>query len=125
MMQRLTIQRQLVIDALKEINAHPTPEEVYECVHQKHPTVSRSTVYRNLNVLEQDGYVYRVKVPDGADHIDLTLNPHYHIVCQNCGHVEDVDLPYFNNITDQIEDASGFSITGHDLVFRGLCPLCK
>ena len=43
---------------------HPTSAEVYERVREKHPSISRATVYRNLAVLAEGGDIVRVKVLD-------------------------------------------------------------
>lgn len=123
---RNTLQRKLVFDAVSELNgSHPTPEEVYKHVNIKYPTISRSTVYRNLNILSSLGEILRVKVPGGADRMDANVAMHYHICCEKCGRVDDVIMPYIENLQNSIEDDSGYQINNYKIVFTGLCPMCK
>ena len=91
---RNTIQRALVLEAVRSLHNHPTSADVYEVVREKHPNISRATVYRNLGVLANRGEVLRVEVPNGADRYDFLNRPHYHAKCRVCGGVFDVDMPY-------------------------------
>ena len=50
-MKRNTIQRQLVIAAVRFLADHPTADEVYERITMEYPDISKGTVYRNLNSL--------------------------------------------------------------------------
>lgn len=122
---RNTIQRQLVLNAVSELKgAHPTAEEVYNHLYNKYPTVSKSTVYRNLNILIKQGEILRVEVPCGADRMDANINLHYHICCENCGRVDDIKMSYIDNIRN-IQDTSGYVVNSCKIVFTGLCPICN
>ena len=123
--RRNTIQRNLVLEAVIKLHNHPTPDEVYEYIHKEHPTISKGTVYRNLNFLIDCGQLYKVPMPDAANRVDHTLRPHYHIMCRKCGRVYDVDMPYFTKIEELVRDFHGFDIEEHQLIFTGLCPDCK
>lgn len=121
---RNTIQRALVLEAVRSLHNHPTSADVYEVVREKHPNISRATVYRNLGVLASRGEVLRVEVPNGADRYDFLNKPHYHAKCRVCGGVFDIDLPYQDDIVARVEDAHGFSIEEHEIIFGGVCADC-
>lgn len=121
---RNTIQRALVLQAVRSLRNHPTSADVYEEVRKQHPSISRATVYRNLGVLAERGEVLRVELPNGADRYDFLNKPHYHARCRVCGRVFDVDMPYHADIAQEVRDAHGFSIEGHQIVFSGLCADC-
>ena len=53
---RLTPQRELVLQAVRALD-HATPEEIAEKVRETHPGINLSTVYRNLETLENVGLV--------------------------------------------------------------------
>ena len=122
---RNTVQRSLVLETVTSLHTHPTAEEIYLTIAQKHPSVSRSTVYRNLNLLAEEGAIRKVLVPEGADRYDYRVMPHYHIRCARCGRVFDVDMEYQPQVHRQIRDTHGFTVQGHDIVFQGICPQCK
>lgn len=125
MMKRNTIQRTLVLEAVRTLGCHATADEVYAEIAATHPSVSRGTVYRNLNQLAESGDIRKVAVPDGADRFDHQCQDHYHIKCLKCGRVFDVDIDYIPNLEGAIKDSHGFTFAGHDIMFRGVCPQCK
>ena len=53
MARRNTIQRSLVLEAVNRLHCHATADEVYEEIIKEHPTISKATVYRNLNLLSE------------------------------------------------------------------------
>ena len=59
-MKRNTIQRQLVIAAVRFLADHPTADEVYERITMEYPDISKGTVYRNLNSLVESGLLNKV-----------------------------------------------------------------
>lgn len=123
-MKRNTIQRTLVLQTVQKLQSHPTADQVYEAVSQQHPTISRGTVYRNLNQLAEDGEIKKLETPDGADHFDHCCHRHYHVRCVKCGAVYDVQMEQLPNLEQLVQDSSGFELQGFDLMFRGVCPEC-
>lgn len=121
--KRNTIQRGLVLDAVRSMPDHPTSAEVYDRVRMKHPSISRATVYRNLAVLTESGEITRVKTPGGADHYDCRDDAHFHGICRECGAVCDIDAPVDLGGFD-CSDAHGFKVEGCEIVFTGLCAEC-
>lgn len=125
MVRRNTIQKELVLEAVRSLRKHATADEVYEYIHAAHPTIGKGTVYRNLNLLAQDGAVRRVAVPDGPDRFDFTLEEHYHVKCVNCGEVSDVDLGMVPDLLGAIRNRHGMEFYDYDILFRGLCINCQ
>ena len=125
MAARNTVQRAIIEDELRRLANHPTADEVYEAVHEGHPSISRATVYRTLNRLSDEGVVARVRINNGADHFDHQSFEHYHVRCTSCGRVDDVMIPLLENVNEAAERATGYRITGHSLQFDGICPACQ
>lgn len=126
MQKRNTIQRQLVISAVRSLSNHPTAEEVYNRIILSYPDISKGTVYRNLNSLVESGLLRRVSVPSAADRYDHMLTKHYHVQCTNCKKFMNVeDLDYFQKLDDKIETLTGFEMDNHNIVFQGICPECQ
>lgn len=123
-MKRNTIQRALVLEAVNSLKCHATADEIYDFIAAEHPSISKGTVYRNLNQLSEIGMIRRVEVPDSADRFDHRVQNHYHVRCLKCGRVFDVEMAYMENLEKSIQDAHGFAFSGHDIMFRGICPEC-
>lgn len=125
MSARNTVQRQIIQDALRTLANHPTADEVYDAVHEEHPSVGRATVYRTLGRLADEGEIGRVRINNGADRFDHQSFAHYHVRCTSCGRVDDVMIPLLDNVGEAAEKASGYKITSHSLQFDGICPACQ
>lgn len=125
MNNRNTIQRSLVLEAVKELRNHATADEVFESIIQKHSDISRGTVYRNLNLLSELGEIRKVEMPNGAARFDHLRHKHYHTKCVKCGRVFDVEMEVISDLEKGIKDTHGFEFTGHDIVFKGICLKCK
>lgn len=125
-MKRNTIQRQLVIAAVRFLSEHPTADEVYERIIMEYPDISKGTVYRNLNSLVESGLLRKVAVPNGADRYDHMLDKHYHIKCSECGAFMNVkNMEYIEDLDAKIGSLTGFSMSNHEIVFNGVCPECS
>ena len=71
---------------------HVTANEVYEFIKEAYPKIGKGTVYRNLDILVEEGAVRMVEVPDGSNRFDFALKNPYHVRCIKCGEVLDVDM---------------------------------
>lgn len=125
MPERNTIQRSLVLAAVNRLRCHATADEIYDAIAKEHPSISRGTVYRNLNRLVEVGQIRRVEIPGEADRYDHICEEHYHVQCVVCRRIFDVDMERLPAPETHIKDAHGFSFVGHDLIFKGICPDCQ
>lgn len=124
-MRRQTVQRSLVLKAVNKLQCHATADEIYEEIVKEHPNVSRATVYRNLNLLSETGHIRKIEIPGGADCFDHLCHDHCHVKCEKCGRIFDVDMEYVTGLEKNIRNDRGFSFTGYDIIFRGICPNCQ
>ena len=115
---RNTRQKKLIYDIIVNSYTHPTALQIYKEAINVIPDISLGTVYRNLNMLVDNDSIVRIKMPDGIDRYDKCLE-HAHIICSNCGHIED----YFD-YSIRFNNLNGFSITGYNLKFYGKCNDC-
>lgn len=121
---RNTIQRSLVLETVNNLGFHATADEIYDAIAKQHPSISRGTVYRNLNQLAECGEIRKVMIPDGADRFEHKTPDHFHARCLKCGRVFDVDMDYIADLGKAIKNTHGFSFSGYDIIFKGICPDC-
>ena len=122
--QRNTIQRQIIYETLLKMNTHPTIDEIYAEIRKDHPSISKTTIYRNLHLLSYNGVIRKVFLPDGLERYESRSERHYHFRCKNCGIIYDVDIEHPIDIDGTVQEKSGFQIDGHDVVFNGICSNC-
>lgn len=115
-------------DSIKEFltgrKDHPTADMVYMGVRKSFPNISLGTVYRNLTLLADIGEIARIRVGDGVDHFDADTSPHYHVICNECGSVMDLDMEIVNSLTEAASKSFNGMIEGHVTYFYGRCDKC-
>ena len=125
MIRRNTIQCALVLEAVNKLRCHATADEIYNTLAKEHPNISKGTVYRNLQRLCETGDIRKREIPGGADRFDHLCSNHYHVRCIKCNRVFDVNMEYIADMEQSIKDTEGFTFTGHDIVFKGVCAECQ
>ena len=125
MERRNTIQRELILNAVRSLRRHVTADEVYDYVYKEHPSVSKGTVYRNLNILADDGAIKKVEIPNGSDIYDFTLTEHYHARCISCGKVYDIEFDKKPDLLHDVSKSQEMKLLGYDILFRGICKHCQ
>ncbi len=126
--KRNTIQKQIILETLKEMNSHVSAGAIYRQIQQSHPEIGRATVFRVLADMAENGDLLRFHVAGSEDRFDITSAPHCHIRCRQCGKVNDVwfgDTDIDSEILRHITSSSGFQTEDVHLEFTGLCNECK
>ena len=125
MERRHTIQKELVLNAVRSMKSHVTADEVYALIIQSHPSVGKGTVYRNLNLLAQEGEIRKIEIPNGPDRFDFTIRNHYHVRCIKCDKIFDVDMDASEDLRGRIHETHGIRFLDYDILFKGICPECQ
>lgn len=120
--KRYSRQRELILDRLRNTTEHPTAETLYQWLKPDNPTLSLGTVYRNLNLLADEGIIARMPFP--VERFDANCAPHPHFRCRVCGSVYDLDLPHDQTLDRRAAAASGHLVEGHEIFFTGICAHC-
>ncbi len=122
---RNTKQRQLILEVLRSTYSHPTVDWLYQRVRAEMPNISLGTVYRNLNLLAEQGVIQELRYAGQQNRYDGNPDPHYHLTCTECQRVMDVDMPVQQQLEEQLEKAMPeVDVSGHNLEFFGTCPGC-
>jgi Fur family transcriptional regulator, ferric uptake regulator len=121
---RLTPQRQLVLESVGTLG-HATPEEIVTSVRETASGVNISTVYRTLELLEELGLVMHAHLGHGSPTWSLaTEDDHVHLVCRDCGGVQEVERTALAGVAEELAARRGFVVDlGHLSVF-GRCRDC-
>lgn len=117
-------QREIIYDQVMKYPTHPTAEEVYRALKNDNPNLSLGTVYRNLNQLSEAGMLLKIPIADGSDRFDGRTDCHYHMICEKCHRVFDVELDCLNGIPETVKEQSGHKITRVTLNLKGICAEC-
>ena len=122
---RLTPQRELVLDAVTSLG-HATPDEIAERVRATARGVNISTVYRTLELLEELGLVVHTHLGHGAPTYHAADDAdHLHLVCRECGGVNEVAPEVLDSAAQQIAAKHGFTVDASHFAIFGICAACR
>lgn len=122
---RRTPQRQATLEAVAAAAGHATAEEIVKRVRRKLPAVSPSTVYRTLASLEEVGILCHAHLGHTASvyHVG-TAGLHQHLVCENCGALQEVEDSMTGPFAKALEKRFGFRANFTHFAVLGLCARC-
>jgi Fur family transcriptional regulator, peroxide stress response regulator len=123
--QKLTPQRDAVLQVILDREDHPTANEIFEAARQRLPGISYATVYNSLRYLKDAGLVHEIKFGDSASRYDRETDRHDHAICNNCGKLVDFDLPQTAELMQAAARKSHFKAESVHLTLRGLCADCR
>ena len=126
---RLTGPRRLILEVVQGTELHPTAEWVYRRVRRRLPRVSLGTVYRNLRLLVDEGFVKELLGTPGRHagkaRFDGNTSVHHHFTCSECGRIHDLTEPVDPSVERRMAARTGFFISHHRIEFYGRCPACQ
>lgn len=120
-MARNTLQKEIIHQTLCQMHNHPTAAMVYDEVHRAHPTISRSTVYRVLGQMAEEGTILHLGLAGSDARFDGNTYQHGHARCRMCGCIADIPAV---DIADP-EDTAGFVLEDYAVEYRGVCSNCR
>ncbi len=125
-MNNYSKQREIILEVIKENRIHPTAEEIYNIVTKKEPQISKSTVYRNISILVEQGKIKQLKMAIGPDRYDYLHYNHHHAICDKCGKVFDFNYTFDNEeISKEIIRQIGIKMEIDSIAIYGICENCK
>jgi Fe2+ or Zn2+ uptake regulation protein len=101
-----------------------TIADVLEELERRGLEADFSSVFRGLSRLADEGTVQRVELGDGKARFEAAGAHHEHVRCERCGAVGEVAGCLVNQVVPAVEKQTGFAVTGHRLLFSGLCGAC-
>jgi Fur family ferric uptake transcriptional regulator len=123
---RNTVQRRVILDELRRLTTHPTADELYGLVRRRIPAISLATVYRNLELLSEEGVIRRLWRAGTRRRYDGDARDHYHIRCTSCGRVDDIPASTpGTRLFGYLLKPSGYEVAACYVEFTGVCPACR
>lgn len=123
---RLTPQRQLVWEVLRDAEHHLTAEEIHAHVSRKVPEFNLASVYRTLTLLSELGLAHEVRLGESRGHWEVAHpDDEFHLVCRVCGKVTHHRGVLVEQVRDHLTGVHGFVVEDVDLVVHGVCDDCR
>ena len=120
---KVTLPRVKILQILETADTrHMTAEDVYKALLERNEEIGLATVYRVLTQFVGAGLVERHHFESGQAVFELNRGSHHdHIVCEQCGRVEEFVDPTIEQHQQAIAEQRGFEISDHSLIIYGRC----
>ncbi|MBV8342790.1 MAG: ferric iron uptake transcriptional regulator [Gammaproteobacteria bacterium] len=125
---KVTLPRLKILEILAGSSTrHLSAEDIYRMLLESNEDIGLATVYRVLTQFEAAGLVTRHHFEDGMAVFELNQGTHHdHIVCQDCGRVEEFMDSGIEQRQTAVATKLGFTLRDHSLILYGHCrrPNC-
>jgi Fur family ferric uptake transcriptional regulator len=120
---KATIPRLKILEVFQRSSLrHMSAEDVFRVLLLENSDVGLATVYRVLTQFEQASILSRSQFEGGKSVYELNEGQHHdHLVCLDCGKVEEFYDPEIENRQQAVAQAKGFTITDHALSLYARC----
>ncbi|MGH9079108.1 MAG: Fur family transcriptional regulator [Acidimicrobiales bacterium] len=121
---RVTSARRLLLEVLFKAKGHMSAEDLAKAVQRRAPDVYLSTIYRNLEELEDLGVISHSHLGHGPSSYLLASHAHAHFICDRCGTMIEAPDEIFRGLASTARDTLGFTIDPHHFAIQGRCINC-
>ncbi|NNM62141.1 MAG: ferric iron uptake transcriptional regulator [Steroidobacteraceae bacterium] len=125
---KVTVPRLKILEILAEGSPrHMSAEDIYKKLLESNEDIGLATVYRVLTQFEAAGLVTRHHFEGGMAVFELNHGAHHdHILCVDCGRVEEFVDGGIEERQQNVARRLGFEISDHSLILYGHCrkPNC-
>ena len=104
-------------------------EDLVLHLEQDGEKIGRTTVYRYLEALAEQGSVRKYQNAQGMtqyQHVsdNGSCDRHFHMLCKNCGRLWHVDCEWMDSLEKHIQSAHGFTLDPRETMLVGICARC-
>jgi len=124
---RWTRQRDAVLQAFVEADAHLSVEELLARVRELDPTMGPATVYRTVGLFVAAGIAKERRFHDERLRYEpaVAASHHDHLICTECGAIEEFEDERIERLQELIAETRGFTVTRHRMELYGQCRRCR
>jgi Fur family ferric uptake transcriptional regulator len=122
-MKRKTNQRNAIQEVFQSIDRPLGIDEILKAGRQSVQSLNQATVYRNLKLFVQKGWLKKIHTPElGSLYEKAGKEHHHHFQCRSCDRLFEISGCAFN---EQSSTPPGFVTEGHEVYLFGICPACN
>ena len=117
---RITRQRRIILDILASTSDHPNAVEIFQRAVEIDNSISLSTVYRTMKLLEERGTIHRHAFDGGPSRFEQADGDHHdHLIDIDSGEVIEFRSDLIERIQEEIARSLGYEIIHHRLELYG------
>ncbi|CRF47428.1 Ferric uptake regulation protein FUR [Helicobacter heilmannii] len=118
-------QREEVVSVLYKSGTHLSPEEITQSIRQNDKNTSISSVYRILNFLEKENFIYTLETNKNGRRYEIAAKEHHdHIICLHCGEIIEFVDHEIEERQNQVAKEHQAKLVSHDMKLFVVCSKC-
>jgi len=122
---KITKGRIAILNILKNSESSLSAEKIHQIYRCNDTNINLSTVYRTLELFEEKELVEKITLNDAVFSYKLKGKTHrHHLECDICHKEVEIPCPMLQ-VQEMVQNSTGFTLTDHDLVMKGVCKECK
>ncbi len=122
-MKRKTSQRNAIQEVFRKIDRPLSINEILEVGRRSVGSLNQATVYRNLKILVENGWLMKINTPEqGVLYERAGKEHHHHFRCRSCDRLYEINGCAFN---EKVSTPPGFLTEGHEVYLYGICSSCR
>ena len=118
---KATIQRTSILKSIEQAG-HINIDDIYEVLKEQYPTLSLATIYKNIILMQQNSVIIEVPINGEKSKYELKKDDHIHLICQECGEIQDRDI---SSKTKETLEISDFKLNSSQINLYGVCKVCQ
>jgi Fur family ferric uptake transcriptional regulator len=123
---KATPARIAVLQFLENVNQPVDANMILDYLRQKDVDVDPATIFRMMNIFHKKGITQQIQLQEGKARYELSnRSHHHHLVCTNCGKIEEVEGDFLKKMEKDVFKSKKFKVQSHSLEFFGLCSNCQ
>lgn len=123
---KATPARLAVLNILEKSAAPLDISHIFSLLNKKGLKTDFTTIFRMMNSFTQKGLTKQINLNEGKARYEISgKDKHHHLICQNCGSIEDISDCPIDALENEIQMKKKFIIKTHSLEFFGLCKDCQ
>jgi Fur family transcriptional regulator, ferric uptake regulator len=119
--------RRAILDLLDEQPCALSAVEIEHALAARRREVSRASVYRVMDELEEIGLVQRVEIGQGMvryEPVRHGAGHHHHLVCDRCGRLQPFSDEELESTIRRVSERLALRVSEHEIVLHGACETC-
>ncbi len=124
-LSKRTPARVKIVEFLSSSSSPVDVSEIISFLREENLNTNKVTVYRTMDLLFANGFIDKLEFGEGKFRYEIKKGDHHHLVCIDCGSVEDVEDRYMEKLEKEIYQNNNFKVKHHSLEFFGLCKNCQ
>jgi Fur family transcriptional regulator, ferric uptake regulator len=119
--------RRAILELLDEQSCALSAVEIQEALARRNRDVSRSSVYRVMEELEEIGLLQRVELGQGMVRYEAVRGEpghHHHLLCDHCGRLQPFTDDGLERAIRRLSDRVPLHVSVHEIVIHGSCESC-